>query len=392
MFLNIAVVAAVVAVAFLLLWPRVAAARVWRATTTPLASIIGSGFLVLGPLLGASYGIWAIAVMALLNAVAWCFGAAIRQSIADPRPSPQLDQVASVVLAFAYVVSVAYYLNLFGAFGVSLTPFDTPLAARGVTTAVYLLILVVGWTKGFSALERMEQVSVGVKLAIIAGLLVGLALAFAGSARTGALIVNPPTLTAWPAITLAFGLIVTVQGFETSRFLGDSYSPAMRIRSMKLAQAIAAAIYMVYIVLLVPLFPASDYTISETAIIDLMAEVAPVLPLLLVAAALAAQFSAAVADTSGSGGLLKEVSRDRITPRMGYALLVAAGVVMTWTLDVFQIIAYASRAFALYYTIQALIAARTSWGRGRKPRALGWAALAGLGALIVALGRAAEGG
>jgi hypothetical protein len=39
-----------------LIWPRVANSIVWRATITPLASIIGSGFLVLGPILGVSYG------------------------------------------------------------------------------------------------------------------------------------------------------------------------------------------------------------------------------------------------------------------------------------------------------------------------------------------------
>ncbi|MBU0861323.1 MAG: hypothetical protein KKI16_05025, partial [Alphaproteobacteria bacterium] len=119
MILNVVVVAVVTAMASLLASRRVASAPLWRATTTPLASIIGSGFLVLGPLLGGAYGIWAILVMAVLNAVAWAFGAAIRQSIADPRPSPRLDTAASVVLAFAYVISVAYYLNLFGAFAVS---------------------------------------------------------------------------------------------------------------------------------------------------------------------------------------------------------------------------------------------------------------------------------
>jgi hypothetical protein len=43
-----------------------------------------------------------------------------------------------------------------------------------VTSGVFTLVLVVGWTKGFKALERMEQITVGVKLSIIAGLLFGL--------------------------------------------------------------------------------------------------------------------------------------------------------------------------------------------------------------------------
>ena len=39
-----------------LLWPRLADAPLWRATITPLASILGSGFLVLGPILNVLCG------------------------------------------------------------------------------------------------------------------------------------------------------------------------------------------------------------------------------------------------------------------------------------------------------------------------------------------------
>ncbi|MEK9751843.1 MAG: hypothetical protein VW338_01335 [Rhodospirillaceae bacterium] len=37
----------------------------------------------------------------------------------------------------------------------------------------------------------------------------------------------------WRAMTLGFGLIVTVQGFETSRYLGDEYDATTRNRSMR---------------------------------------------------------------------------------------------------------------------------------------------------------------
>ena len=83
------------------------------------------------------------------------------------------ETLASAVLGFAFIVSVAYYLNLFGAFGLSLTPWDSPLNARLLTSAIYAVILIVGFTKGFAALERMEYASVAAKLAIIAGLILG---------------------------------------------------------------------------------------------------------------------------------------------------------------------------------------------------------------------------
>ncbi|MFT6302203.1 MAG: hypothetical protein ACI9XK_004638 [Granulosicoccus sp.] len=348
----------------LFLWPRVSQALTWRAIITPLASIIGSGFLVLGPILGSSYGSYAPIAMLLLCAVAYGFGNAIRFNIqfidaqVDRKPREHaLETFASWVLAFAYVISVAYYLNLFGAFGVSLTSFDNSFYAKLLTSTVLVLILFVGWTKGFSAMERMEQISVSLKLAIIVGLLLGLGVHFSDQVSAGDLRFDQPVITGWAALTLGFGLIVTVQGFETSRYLGAVYEAPLRIRSMKLAQYISTIIYLTYIVLLTYAFDTRELGLDETAIIDMMAIVAPVLPLLLVAAALSAQFSAAVADTHGAGGLLTELSDGRISPRTAYAILVTAGLIITWAVNLFEIIAYASRAFALYYAAQALIAA-----------------------------------
>jgi hypothetical protein len=295
------------------------------------------------------------------------------------------------VLAFAYFVSVAYYLNLFGAFGVSLTQVDDAFHAKLLTSAVLVLIVSVGWTRGFSAMERMEQFSVSTKLSIIIGLLLGLAFYFQKAYEGDTLVLNTPTLTGWSAITLGFGLIVTVQGFETSRYLGSTYDAGMRIRSMRLAQLIASGIYILYIVLLAYLFESSSLALSETMIIDMMAVVAPVLPLLLVAAALSAQFRAAVADTGGAGGLVSELTGSRIDARQTYAIVAVAGLLMTWTINLFEIIAYASRAFALYYALQALIAAVDETG-GRKSffRFSFFAGLAVLGLVMTLFGESIE--
>lgn len=383
----------------MLSWPRLSSAPFWRATVTPLASIIGSGFLVLGPILDSAYGLYAPFAMLLLCVVAYGFGSAIRFNIQhieqQPNRTPglhRLEIVASWVLAFAYFISVAYYLNLFGAFGVSLTTVNTELHARMLTSAVFLLILFVGWTRGFLAMERLEQISVSVKLAIIMGLLVGLAMYNWSTLQSRPVTLNAPTVTGWPAITLLFGLIVTVQGFETSRYLSDTYDARTRIRSMKLAQYVATAIYLTYIILLAYVFESGTIELDETAIIDLMAIVAPLLPLLLVTAALSAQFSAAVADTGGAGGLIAELSAGRISIRQAYALLVSIGLILTWTVDLFDIIAYASRAFALYYALQASIAffsVRATNSSQGKLQAL-FAALATLGILIAIFGQSVE--
>ena len=365
---------------------------------TPLASIIGSGFLVLGPILDHEYGVYAIVVMLFLCVAAFGFGSAIRFNLANrveaATPSLFMERAevfASWALAIAYVISVAYYLNLFGAFSVKLTPADDPSSAKLITTAAFTVIMAVGWSRGFKSLERMEYVSVSAKLAIIAGLLVGLAGYFYAQTSSGVFLINPPTISGWPAVTLAFGLIITVQGFETSRYLTDAYEPKVCIASMMRAQLLATGIYLLYIALVSFVFERGDIAISETAIIGIMEIVAPILPALLIVAALAAQFSAAVADTSGSGGLVEELTAKRVSAASCYLVLSAIGIALTWWADVFQLINYASRAFAIYYTIQSVIATSNAWRSGNAPRVVVYSALTLLGVLIVFTGTAVEG-
>jgi sugar phosphate permease len=61
---------------------------------------------------------------------------------------------------------------------------------------------------------------------------------------------------------------------------------------------------------------------------------------------------------------------------------------LTWSANVFQIIAYASRAFALYYAIQAAIAA--THADLSRPKRLAYAALSALGVAITLLGTSVE--
>ena len=110
------------------------------------------------------------------------------------------------------------------------------------------------------------------------------------------------------------------------------------------------------------------------------------------AAALSAQLSAAVADTNGSGGLLEELTGGKVSSRMGYLFLVVTGVALTWAADVFEIISYASRAFALYYALQSAVAAKAAWNaNGVGPRSVAYAALVVLGLVIAVFGTPVEG-
>ena len=388
------------AAAFVLFHPRVLLSRIWRATVTPLASIIGSGFLVLAPILVREYGHNALWVMGALCAVSYAIGAAIRWNIrvldGDAGLLPlltreaALERISSWALSLSYVISVCYYLTLFGAFSVSLTESNDVVSGKLVTSAILILIGAIGWTRGFQGLESSEILAVGVKLAVITGLLMGMIHYTIGLAHLGLLHQNIAHIN-WPSVRIAFGLLITVQGFETSRYLEEKYDARTRIRTMRYAQWLSALIYMTYIGLARVDFAGGTISQRETAVIQMTQQVAPVLPLLLVVAALAAQFSAAVADTNGCGGLVLEMSGGRLSSRLAYALLVTICLALTWAANVYQIISYASRAFALYYGLQCALATSLS-GRasGLSPRTLGFALLSALSMLIAILGIPAE--
>ncbi len=335
-----------------------------RATVTPLASIIGSGFLILAPILVREFGRNAILVMAGLCLTSYAIGAAIRNNISildNDKMMPLLtgeriiSKTASTVLTFAYVISVCYYLNLLGAFFVSLTPFDGPVNAKIVTTAALILVGLLGWIHGLRGLESAEQVSVGVKLAIILGMLVGMTYHAGGLALAGTLQPNPANF-GWNSVRIAFGLLITVQGFETSRYLKEAYDAKTRIRTMKYSQWISTVIYLLFIGLASVEFSELNIGMKETAVIGMMRSVAVILPFLLVFAALASQFSAAVADTNGCGGLTEELTKGKISSKLAYGILVSIAIVLTWSANIYEIISYASRVFAGYYALQCLLA------------------------------------
>jgi hypothetical protein len=124
---------------------------------------------------------------------------------------------------------------------------------------------------------------------------------------------------------------------------------------MRAAQLLSAAIYAVFLALTTVLFR-KGLGADVTAIIDMTRPVAAILPALLAVAAIGSQFSAAVADDSGAGGLLEDITQKKLPVRHAYLLILLVTVALTWVTDVNAIIAYASRAFALFYMFQCVVA------------------------------------
>ena len=131
-----------------------------------------------------------------------------------------------------------------------------------------------------------------------------------------------------------------------------------------------------------------------TAIIAMTAPVAVVLPVMISIAAIGSQFSAAVADTEGAGGLLSELTKGKVPERYGYALILLVTLALTWETDVNEIIAFASRGFALYYALQCCVAfcvaKNDRHDRGRLGRMIRFGFLALACLAVFALGIPAE--
>ncbi len=377
--------------------------KAWSATVTPLASIIGSGFLVSVPLLASSLGVWAVAAVIGLTALAFLMGGAIRYNIEFGEPIFEtaraghsirsIETLSHLVLTGAYFISVAYYLVLLAAFALRLAGWGDPVLGKIIATVMISGICLIGAIKGLEGVERAEKFTVSANLATIAALLV--ALAIFG--------LNLPEPYSWSAAasdrhgfnldTLRFlmGLLIIVQGFETTRFMGRLHNADVRIAAMKRAQIVSSIVYVVFFVLMIPLFPYFTSAADVAGFIDVIGRVTPWLPFVVAAGAIASQFSASVADSIGASGLVSATGRGHITPEHAYIVIGVVAVCVIWATDVVSVVTLASRAFALFYALQCLVAVLVARHRGDSGRAIRFGILAGIALVIAVLGIPAGG-
>lgn len=368
-------------IAYFMLRPGIRDRAFWQATVTPLASIIGSGFLVVVPLLASITGTLSVPAILAIVLLSFWLGAAVRFNILHDGRNPidtsdnvarPLERLSDLALAGAYVISITFYIRLLSGFVLTAINAYTPFNADVVATLILAFIGGYGFFRGLHGLERLEEYSVTLKLAIIAALLLGLVVF---DIDKGYSLAGIPQRIADPVEDLRklAGMLLIVQGFETSKYLGEAYDKDMRARSMRLAQWLAGVIYVVFVILAMPLIaPYVNAAPDETAIIKLSAVITLVLPLLLVIAATMSQFSAAIADTIGAGGVIANESHDRFPAPKLYPLITLLAIGLMWTSNIFEVVTLASRAFAFYYLLQVLLAARLVYRieKGRRRRRL----------------------
>ncbi|MDC9727570.1 MAG: hypothetical protein PSN35_07025 [Candidatus Thioglobus sp.] len=368
MILNAGLILVALFALYYLRKPKLQKSESWQATLTPLSSIIGSGFLIMSPLLASVVG--ALSPVAVIGIVllAYAIGSVIRFNIIHVEPrikngslskkTKEVESLGGIALVLAYMVAVAFYISLLSSFLLSYLGIDNIDAERWLTTVIILFIAFVGYKRGLGGLEKLEAVSMTVQLSIVVSLLLGLGVfSYVFYTSGESLSFDYPQRDISTQIRILAGALLVVQGFETSRFLGEKYSPEMRVATMKKAQIISGILYVVSVILFLPVVQYLDLQHIQLAkIVDVTGQAALVLPFMLIVAALMSQFSAAVADTGGGGGLLSENSGKKLSTHISYLGISLCAVLLVWTVDLIEIITLASRAFAFYYFLQALLA------------------------------------
>lgn len=364
--------------------------KIAAATSTPLSSIFGSGFLVIVPILAGAVGEYSVAAMAAVCALAYAVGMVIRFNIREAEPvlankpseaTLSLERSSDLALVAAYVISVCLYLHILSSFVLGGFNADTELNENILTTAVILAIMAIGLTKGLDALGKLEKIGLYVTLLIIVLLLVGFTVYDAAAMGSTGGITMPKASphTGWEILTIVAGTLIVVQGFETTRYLGNEFDADTRIRASRWSQIISTVVYLVFIAVALPLVHTLNGQYDDNSLIKLAGTASGLLVAPLIIAAAMSQFSAAVADTLGATGNMEEATHGHLKSKFGTILVGGGAIALSWSASTEEILAIASRAFAFYYMLQCLVAVTVCKST---PKRIGMVAVAAVLAFI----------
>lgn len=341
--------------------------KVVPAMSTPLASIFGSGFLVVVPVLASAVGPYALPAIIVVAFVAFLVGSIIRHNILCAEPvlakgtkklTIRAEQLSAYALVAAYIVSVCLYVHILAAFVLSEFNLDNDFNKSLLTTIVIALITLIGLFGGLKPLEKLERWALYASIAILGLLLIMFAVYDVNQFLTFDQFVLPamPDRTVWEIVTIVAGTLIIVQGFETTRYLGDHFDVVTRIKASRWSQYFSLGVYILFVALAQPIVSSLGGVYGDNSLIALAATASMLLPIPLIIAASMSQFSAAVADTLAAAENIKETSKQRLGIRWGYLLVGGTAMLLAWSGSTFEIIALASRAFAFYYLLQCVVA------------------------------------
>ena len=250
------------------------------AMSTPLASIFGSGFLVVVPILASAVGPYAIPAMVVVAFVAFLVGAIVRHNILCAEPALAkgskrftviVERLSDFALVAAYVISVCLYVHILSAFVLADFALDTAFNKSLLTTIVIGVITVVGLLGGLKPLEKLERWALYVTVLILAVLLIVFGIYDVNQFLTQGRFTLPgmPERTAWEIATIVAGTLIVVQGFETTRYLGENFDAVTRIRASRWSQYFSLSVYVLFVALAQPIVPVLNENYGDNSLIIL---------------------------------------------------------------------------------------------------------------------------
>ena len=349
--------------AWLLYRPRVQQSSRYQATVVPLANIMDVGFLVLSPIIVVLVGYRAPLYMLGICLIAMATGLVMAYNIRHYEPLIGTPDRVNAVEAWARwslfgasMVNIAYYVQLL--MTLVLLPLELYTEDRVTYTSVIVLavVIVIGYQGYLPVLNKLGDRTTAFNLAALFAVLAAFAFYNVLEAIDG----NWDFPSYDPVIDTTatrkiVGLFAMVQGFEASRYIGARFGSEERISTMRIAQAVATAVFTALIALVLLPFGQFRPNADATAIFVVSKEVAFYLPWLILLVAVGSQVSAIANATSSRSDLLIEATRQSVPRKFTFPILLVPAIMIVIFTDVTDAVAIASRVFALYFVLQSMI-------------------------------------
>lgn len=365
--------------------PKVQQSKRYQATVVPLANIMDVGFIVMSPAIILLVGFAAPLVMVGISLLAIAMGFVIAYNIRHYEPLRGTDDPVNRVarlsrwaLTFASIINIAYYALLFitlilwplGAYG------DTNLAIGGIILLVGLIV--VGMRGGMNRLNDLGNKTTAFNISAVVAVVVAFVVfniqeAMGGRWNLG----QSDAVIDANSVRQIIGLFAIVQGFEASRYIGSRFAKETRISAMRVAQLIAYVVFVVFVASVLLLYVDVKTDFSAQSIFLVSEEVGAFMPWLILLAAVGSEGSAIINATMSRSDMLVN---NKMPRKWTYLALLGPALVLFLLVDVSMAVALASRVFAAYYLLQALIAGIIA------RRSKNWPAVAGFAAIGTAMG------
>jgi hypothetical protein len=352
----------ILGLAYVLYRPRIQQSTQYQATVVPLANIMDVGFILFSPAIVLLLGFRAPFFMLGICLVAIAAGFAIAYNIRHYEPiegeggrPDRLERIAYWSLLGASMVNIAYYTTILMAL------IQLPLGWNSVTgrtvmgVALLAVLIVIGMSGGMDWLNQMGNRTTAFNLAAVIGVVVAFLVANIQEALGGRWDLGPSPDLGTDEIRKMIGLFAIVQGFEAARYIGVRFGAEQRVSTMRIAQTISTIVFVVFMVTLLLAFLPTPPGIEEdgTAIFAVSDLVGDALPYLLLLAALGSQTAAIIGATSSRSDMLVNHKIPRATT---FPIILAPAIMLVIFVDVNVAVNLASRVFAAFFTIQALLA------------------------------------